>query len=181
MKKLLNSHCKKSNQPFSAASFGMSMGYRMDMSLPIPSISPTTQERIQRAFIQGFSSEAVQRAATDRPFAGPNLSKWFRAQRKLGSRDRRIVSEVVYTLIRFERWFVAAELLSESLHPGSDLTNVFAWMHDPTPLQQFDLATHLSIPDWMSTSLSDIPDIETFAQHHQQRAPLHRQTYHCGQ
>ncbi len=148
------------------------MGYRLDMSLPIPSISPTTQERIVRPFIQGFSSEAVQCATTDRAFAGPNLSKWFRAQRKLGSRDRRIVSEVVYILIRFERWFVANGLLSESLHPESDLTNVFAWMNDPTPLQQFDLATHLSIPDWMATTLSEIPDINNFAQHHQQRAPL---------
>ena len=75
-------------------------------------------------------------------------------------------------LIRFERWFVETGLLGESLHSDSDLTNVFAWMHDPTPLQQFDLATHLSIPDWMATSLSDITDIEKFAHHHQQRAPI---------
>ena len=142
------------------------------MILPTPSISPTTQDRIQRPFIHGFSNEAVRCATTDPPFAGPNLSNWFRAQRKLGSRDRRIVSEVVYTLVRFERWFVATGLLNESLHSESDLTNVFAWMHDPIPLQQFDLATHLSIPDWMASSLSDIPDIEKFALHHQQRAPI---------
>ena len=142
------------------------------MQFPTPSITQTTRERILRPFIQGFTTEGIQVATKDRAFAGPNLSKWFRSQRKLGSRDRKIVSEVVYTLIRFEQWFVRTGLLNEPLHPESDLTSVFDWIHQPVEFEQLDLASHLSIPKWMAESFSNISDIDKFAQHHQQRAPI---------
>ena len=92
------------------------------MNLPIPSISPITQDRIRRPFIQGFSGEAVECATTDRAFAGPNLSKWFEHKESWGLEIDVIVSEMVYTLIRFEQWFVGTGLLNEPLHPESDLS-----------------------------------------------------------
>ena len=142
------------------------------MRLPTPSITQTTRERTLRPFIQGFATEGIQVATKDKAFAGPNLSKWFRAQRKLGSRDRKIVSEIVYALIRFEQWFVDMDLISEPLHPESDLTSVFDWMHQPVEFNQLGLASHLSIPTWMAEEFRKIPDIEAFAHHHQQRAPI---------
>ena len=142
------------------------------MRLPTPSMTQTTRDRIPRPFIQGFTTEGIQVATEDKAFAGPNLSKWFRSQRKLGSRDRKIVSEVVYTLIRFERWFVGTGLLNEPLHPKSDLTAVFDWIHQPIVFDQLDLSSHLSIPEWMIEVLPIITDIEAFANHHQQRAPI---------
>lgn len=142
------------------------------MKLPIPVITQTTQDRIPRPFIRGFVQEAIQCATQDKAYAGPRLSRWFRSQRKLGSRDRRIVSEVVFTLIRFEQWFVATGLLNSALHPDSDLTLVFEWLHTPISTEQFDLATHLSIPQWMTASLSEISNLGQFAAHHQQRAPI---------
>lgn len=63
-------------------------------------------------------------------------------------------------------------LLQEQLHPETDLSAVFEWIHQPTDLGHFDLATYLSIPDWMGSILVNIPDIDAFATHHQQRAPI---------
>ncbi len=142
------------------------------MIYPIPFITQSTQERVHRPFIQGFTMEALQCATETPSFAGPNLSKWFRAQRKLGSRDRKIVAELIYTLIRFERWFVKAGLLTEPLHTNSQLHAVFEWWQSPSTTPQFDLATHLSIPDWMSPHLSAIDDPTKFVTHYQARAPI---------
>lgn len=142
------------------------------MQLPIPSITQTTQARVHRPFIQGFAQQALQCATQNRAYAGPNLSKWFRVQRKLGSRDRRIVSEIVYALIRFEHWFRATNVLTGPLSPESDLSAVFEWMQDPRDLGQFDVTTHLSLPEWMEPILSEIPKLASFANHHQLRAPI---------
>ena len=142
------------------------------MTYPLPFITQQSQSRVPRPFIQGFSTEAIQCATESPAYAGPNLSKWFRTQRKLGSRDRRIVSEIVYTLIRFEDWFVQAKLLTEPLHTDSDLQNVFEWMHTPSITPQFDLATHLSVPKDLLDTIGDIPQPTVFAEHHQKRAPI---------
>ncbi len=153
------------------------MRYRHHIMFPIPSVSQRTRERVCRPFIQGFSQQAMRVATEDPAYAGPRLSRWFREQRKLGSRDRKIVSEIVYTLLRYERWFVAMNLLDAPLHRDSDLSKAFYWLEQSTDDvsladTQFDLCTHLSLPDWMGEHLSDVSDPFAFAAHHQQRAPL---------
>ena len=153
------------------------MGYKHLIMFPIPSVTQRTQERVQRPFIQGFTHQALQIATESPAYAGPRLSKWFREQRKLGSRDRKIVSEIVYTLIRYERWFVAMNLLDDPLHTDSDLSKAFQWLGQPSDSAnladtQFDICTHLSLPDWMGEHLGNLSDPFAFAFHHQQRAPL---------
>jgi 16S rRNA (cytosine967-C5)-methyltransferase len=103
------------------------------------------------------------------------MSKWFRNNRKLGSRDRKIVAELAYTLIRYEEWFIRTGLLDGPIHEQSDLQPAIQWLHAPSELEvtQFDLKTHLSIPKSLADEWSRTIDTpKEFATHYQSRAPI---------
>ena len=145
------------------------------MTYPIPSVSQQTADRAIRPFISGHVHEVLQMASTDPSYAGPNIARWFRANRKLGSRDRKIVAELTYTLIRYEQWFLRTGLLEEPLHAHSELQHAIQWLHTRSPLEnnQFDLQTHLSVPPSIAEEWSTIlNDTEDFATHYQRRAPI---------
>ena len=145
------------------------------MTYPIPNVTQQTAERAIRPFISGHVHEALHIASTDPNYAGPILARWFRNNRKLGSRDRKIVAELAYTLIRYEDWFLQTGLLDAPIHEHSDLQTVLNWLHAPSVISitQFDLQTHLSIPASMADEwLKIVPDPELFATHYQSRAPI---------
>ena len=103
-------------------------------------ISESTVQRLHRPFIIGHIEEAWEHAISNPAYAGPRLSTWFRQKRSLGSRDRRIVSDAIYTLIRYQNLLQLAgfESVKERLaalvetdwvdslsseNPASDLAN----------------------------------------------------------
>ena len=63
---------------------------------------PDLGEAIQRPFLRDAALEALASARRHPQRAGPELSRWFRATRRLGSRDRRIVGEAVHGVLRHE-------------------------------------------------------------------------------
>ena len=143
------------------------------MNFPTPTLSELTKEKVVKPFIQGHVTEALHCALEHPSYAAPNLSRWFRNTRSLGSRDRRIVSEIVYTIIRFEDWFLKSECIDIHLHADSDLRGIFDWWMSSNEHPQFDFATHTSLPSSMAKEwCSRIEDPEAFAHHIQQRAPL---------
>ena len=69
--------------------------------LRYPILSHRSKEFLKRSFIQEQIESAWRLLEEDPDYATPNLSTWFRKNRSLGSRDRKIVSEIIFILIRF--------------------------------------------------------------------------------
>ena len=79
-------------------SFATAMPDLLRCALPAP--SPTGI--LDRPFLQEAAAHALD-AAREQPYsAGAALSRWFRKDRRLGSKTRRKVSEAVYGIIRHE-------------------------------------------------------------------------------
>ena len=145
------------------------------MIYPIPNLSQQTADRAIRPFISGHVHEVLHTAAADPCYAGPVMARWFRNTRKLGSRDRKIVAELAYTFIRYEEWFIRTGLLDGPIHEQSDLHPAIQWLHAPSELEvtQFNLQTHLSIPQSLADEWSQTVDNpKAFATHYQSRAPI---------
>lgn len=71
-------------------------------ALPGLSTDRLALDRATRPFITTAAAEALAAARAAPHRAGGTLSRWFRQARRLGSRDRRLVSAMVYDVIRHE-------------------------------------------------------------------------------
>ena len=65
-------------------------------------ISPKDTYRLRHPFVIKHINKALSIALKQRSHATPNLSNHFRAERSLGSKDRRRVQDAVYGLIRHQ-------------------------------------------------------------------------------
>ena len=71
-------------------------------ALPALTTEGLRLDRARHPFVVQAANEALDTARAAPAVAGPALSRWFRATRRLGSRDRRLVSGMVYDIIRHE-------------------------------------------------------------------------------
>ena len=65
-------------------------------------------EKAQRTWIVNQCLQGLVEARKDPSYATPNLARWFRKNRSLGSKDRRIVSEMIHGIIRHEAFLLRA-------------------------------------------------------------------------
>ncbi len=107
---------------------------------------PDLASMARRPFLADHGLQALTEARRDPRWATPNLAKWFRRTRRLGSRDRRIVAEMVHGVIRHE-----ALLLRVGARSDVDLVATWA---DLTDGQRFDEMTPASPAEDFSTALS---------------------------
>ena len=141
------------------------------MNLPLPQLSEEQRQSLARPFVVRQVTEALQQARQSPKHATPVLAKWFRQNRKLGSKDRKRVSDIVYTLIRFE------QLLKANGH-HSTAEQCLALQHRSPLLSEGSLnerlALHLSLPLWFLEQWStQIPtDLLSLAHALQQRASV---------
>ena len=105
-------------------------------------------ENAQRPWIVNQCLQGLTEARKDPAFATPNLARWFRKNRSLGSKDRRIVSEMIHGIIRHE-----AFLLRAGARSHEDLAQLwtqivagerFENMEPASPSEDF--ATALNVP-----------------------------------
>ena len=96
-------------------------------------------------------------------YADKILEKIFKANRKLGSRDRKFIAESVYEIVRNYRYFtevtkstdpskLLAAYLIKNNHPISSIKNYFSFPTDQIEVQltkKFPDPIHLSYPDWI--------------------------------
>jgi 16S rRNA (cytosine967-C5)-methyltransferase len=110
-------------------------------------------EPAKRPWIVNQALAGLAEARKSPAFATPNLARWFRKNRSLGSRDRRVVSEMVHGIIRHE-----ALLLRAGARSPEDLARMWAdiiagerfeEMEPATPAEDF--ATALNVPGAVAT------------------------------
>ena len=77
-----------------------------NFSLTLPKQDLAQYEQTKRYFIKKHVLEALQMALEKPTHAAPILQKYFRRTRALGSKDRRRVSDIVYTIIRCSDIFI---------------------------------------------------------------------------
>jgi 16S rRNA (cytosine967-C5)-methyltransferase len=116
-------------------------------ALPVQPDLPLA-EPARRPWIVNQALTGLAEARKNPAFATPNLARWFRKNRSLGSRDRRVVSEMVHGIIRHE-----ALLLRAGARSPEDLARMWAdivagerfdEMEPATPAEDF--ATALNVP-----------------------------------
>ena len=109
--------------------------------------NPELSDAARRPFLRDAALEALAHGRANVRGAGKALGRWFRQARRLGSRDRPIVMEAVYGIIRHEHLLVRAGARSpEDLHEYWARLNegdVFASIEPSTPAE--DYATALSL------------------------------------
>jgi 16S rRNA (cytosine967-C5)-methyltransferase len=141
------------------------------MQLPVPELTTLSHDALKRPFIQYQILEAFQIANSSRLYTTPNLARWFRKNRKLGSRDRKVVSEIIYILIRYQNLFLSCGFED----PKTQLQALENQVTLTTKGQlQKRLATHLSIPQWIVEEWYSQLKEETITLGHflQGRAPI---------
>jgi 16S rRNA (cytosine967-C5)-methyltransferase len=138
---------------------------------------PELAEAARRPFLRTAALEGLAHARENYHSAGKALGRWFRQTRRLGSRDRPVVSEAVYGLIRHEHLLIRAgartpEELHEawcSLRGGERFENV----EPSTPAE--DYATALSLDYLVAREWLEVLGEEEAAQlalAMDQRAPM---------
>ena len=75
-------------------------------ALPSPNLRHV--QALDKPFIQIQIEQGLAVAIAKPTHAGPLLSTWFRKNRKLGSRDRKIVAHAIYGMIRHEQFLQRA-------------------------------------------------------------------------
>ena len=109
---------------------------------------PELAEKARRPWLVNQCLLGLAEARKDPAFATPNLARWFRKNRSLGSKDRRIVGEMIHGIIRHE-----AFLLRAGARGPEDLAELwtrivagerFEHMEAATPPEDF--ATALNVP-----------------------------------
>ena len=134
-------------------------------------------ERARRPFLRDAALEALAHGREQKSGAAKALARWFRQARRLGSRDRPVVSEAVYGMIRYEHLLIRAGARSpEDLHEywcrlvsGDRFDDLVG----TTPEE--DLSTALSIPfllaqQWLTQWGQE--EVVKLAQALMQRAPV---------
>ena len=139
---------------------------------------PALAEAARRPWIVDQAKSGLAEARRAPQYATLNLSRWFRKNRKLGSRDRPIVSDIVHGVIRHE-----AFLLRSGARSVDDLIAMWAAMIEgdhflsveaASPAE--DLATALNVPGPVASEWLDALGVEgaaAFAQALNQRPAMH--------
>ena len=139
---------------------------------------PALAEAARRPWIVDQAKAGLAEARRVPKYATLNLSRWFRKNRKLGSRDRPIVSDIVHGVIRHE-----AFLLRSGARSVDDLFAMWAAMIEgdhflsveaASPAE--DLATALNVPGAVANEWLDVLGIEeaaAFSQALNQRPAMH--------
>ncbi len=143
------------------------------VALPEP-VQP--DPRHAHPFFQQQLIEAFRHAAASPSFAAPRLTRWFRENRKLGSKERRRVSDAVYGLIKHEQLLRRANRWGEEhwAQAWIDLCAGYRFPELPSTSPAEDFATALSIPkhiteEWRRKKTPE--QCQTFAQSINRRAP----------
>ena len=139
---------------------------------------PALAQAARRPWIVDQAKAGLAEARRAPQYATPNLARWFRKNRKLGSRDRPIVSDIVHGVIRHE-----AFLLRSGARSVDDLIAMWAAMVEgdhfltvepASPAEDF--ATALNVPGPVATEWLEALGVEgaaTFAQSLNQRPAMH--------
>ena len=144
------------------------------MPLEYPILSAKTKEFLERPFIQRQVQEALSVIEDDPCYATPNLAKWFRQNRSLGSRDRKIVSEILYCLIRFQDFFLAHSL--HSFERKIQILREDLWKRDLQSEEDItSIRDFISLPQWIVEEWKEqlgLEELIQLCQHLQSRAPI---------
>ena len=131
----------------------------------------------RRPWIVDQVNAGVKEARRAPSYATPNLARWFRKNRSLGSRDRRVVGEIIHGVIRHEALLLraGARTPEDLVRLWADMTegNRFEHLHATTPAE--DYATALNVPGPIATEWLDRLGPEqavAFAQSLTQRPPI---------
>ena len=105
-------------------------------------------EKARRPWLVNQCVHGLAEARRDPAFATPNLARWFRKNRSLGSKDRRIVAEMIHGIIRHE-----AFLLRAGARGPEDLAELWTQLiagerfdHMEAASPSEDFATALNVP-----------------------------------
>jgi 16S rRNA (cytosine967-C5)-methyltransferase len=100
--------------------------------------------------------QALTEARRVPSWATPNLARWFRRTRRLGSKDRRVVAEIVHGVIRHEALLLRAGARSDPdlIRSWADLRagDRFERLMPATPAEDFSTALSLPLPiaaEWL--------------------------------
>lgn len=162
-------------------------------------MQPNAVHRLAQSALETWTHVAA-RVADGEP-ADVALQAWWRAHRQYGSRDRRFISEAVFSSFRWKGWLDAARLappvtlalayLLDAPEPHAAATALLKearWAVEPAPAGLLDCAAKgewlaralgwpeampLSrlVPDWVALTMS-APELERFVRSIQQRPPL---------
>lgn len=80
----------------------------------LPDPRPDRVAGIRKPFRWHAILEGLAAARKTPAYAGPTLSRWFREQRKIGSRDRKVIQAAIYGIIRHELLFLRAGARSDA-------------------------------------------------------------------
>ena len=114
----------------------------------LPQPNHTHAQALEKPFLQTQIELGLLQALENPTHAGPTLSTWFRKNRKIGSRDRKIVAPAIYGIIRNEHFLQKAGFTTpqqqikgwQSLLHGE----TFSTVRNHNPIDDF--ATALSLP-----------------------------------
>lgn len=138
---------------------------------------PDLASAARRPWIIDQANSGLKEARRAPSYATPNLARWFRKNRSLGSRDRKAVSEIIHGIIRHEAILLRAGARSaeELVLRWADMIegDRFENLQSTSPTE--DLATALNVPgviaqEWLH-QLGERAAAE-FAQALNQRPPM---------
>ena len=145
-------------------------------ALPVTA-DPVLSEAATKPFLRDAALEALAHGREHIPGSGKALGRWFRQARRLGSRDRPIVSEAVYGMIRHEHLLIRAGARSaEELHATwcrLMAGDRFPDVESTSPAE--DLATAMSLPYLLAREWLEFlgpEEASELAQSLGQRAPM---------
>ena len=121
-------------------------------------LHPELAEAVRRPWIMNQINAGMGEARRAPDYATPNLARWFRKNRSLGSRDRRVVAEAVHGLIRHEALLLRAGARSpdELVLRWADMMDGDRFDHLEATSPTEDFATALNVPgpiaqEWLNT------------------------------
>jgi 16S rRNA (cytosine967-C5)-methyltransferase len=118
--------------------------------------NPELATRARRPFLADHGLQALTEARRVPAFATPNMAKWFRQTRRLGSKDRRVVAEIAHGVIRHEAILLRAGARTDEalIEKWADLIDGerFDDMVSASPAENFSTALSLPLPvatEWL--------------------------------
>jgi 16S rRNA (cytosine967-C5)-methyltransferase len=145
-------------------------------ALPTESDSDRS-ETAARPFIADHILQGLAAARATPSHATPNLARWLRQTRRLGSRDRRIVGDAVLGVIRHEAFLLRAGARSDieliAMWTAMIGGERFEHVQPASPAEDFSSALALPLPvaaEWLDRLGPD--GAARFGQVQTQRAPL---------
>ncbi|MFT4979712.1 MAG: 16S rRNA (cytosine967-C5)-methyltransferase, partial [Myxococcota bacterium] len=114
--------------------------------------------RVDHHFVVSAALEALGAARGEPDRAGPALSRWFRRARRLGSKDRRLVAEMVYDTLRHEGILTRDGAADDAakIERWKGLVGGDRMEGLPATTPEADYATALSLPLEIATEWLDV-------------------------